>query len=148
MPTILYPDEGALNKADVIKTALAGAKLHLFQEGLTLSRGTTLDQLNAVEADYDGYTAGGVTITAFLGPGISPDGGASLFSPTIVFAFASEEPTVSTNAIKGWYITLTGGELYNAGNLDAVKQMQVNGNIIPMTLEFVEGRVAGSTFDE
>src|SRR5204862_5977856 len=87
--TQLYTNESAITKAGEIKTALALSKLRLFKEGLSLTRFTTITQLEAAECDFDGYSAGGYTLTAWTGPTAPSGGGALLTSPIVNPAFST-----------------------------------------------------------
>src|SRR5262245_58134589 len=101
MPTMLYPNVGALRLATLLQTDLANSEIHLFQSGtVTLSTSTVLADLTAVEADFTGYAA--EVIATWLDPLLNGSGGASIESGTVQFAIVT--PFTVSNVIQGWWL--------------------------------------------
>lgn len=122
----IFPNEAALTGAAVLQTALANSKLHLFKSGTVVGAETTLVDLDAAECDFDGYTAGGVTITAWLAPLLKAGGGAFIESGYKQFQYVDGVGHV-TNIAGGWYITTSGGALWSADNFAVPVPFQADG---------------------
>lgn len=136
MPTMLYPNSGALALAANVQTFLANSDLHLFQSGsVVLGPGTTLAELDGAEADYTGYSV--ITIASWLAPLLNPLGGASIECGTQQFAIAS--PYTVSNVIQGWYLTESGGDLICAGDLPQPVALVGAGDGIPLNVQLVFG---------
>jgi len=136
MPTLIYPNAGALWLAGVVQTALAASEMKLFQSGtITLSPATTLAQLDAVIANYTGYAT--QTITAWFAPLLNPLGGASIESGLLQFAIAA--PYTVPNTIQGWYLVDAGGDLVCAGDFATPKELVGAGDGIPFNVELIFG---------
>jgi hypothetical protein len=129
----IYPNDGALALAGLVQTGLAGSKLHLYKQGLVLGQTTTKDELDAVECDYDGYTPGGITITAWLAALLLAGGGAEIQSGTKQFVYI-DGLTHVTNLAGGWYLTLAGGGLFAAGAFQNPVNFQANGQGVNLDL--------------
>lgn len=127
-----------MTKAGVLKTALAASKLRLYKNALVPDVNTTKAMFEANEADYDGYTAGGVTVTAFLGPGLNPGGGADIISPVNYFAWTHDTDDVG-NMIGGWWLELAAGAVYAYTNYPSPIGMAKAGDVIPQVIQFTEG---------
>lgn len=125
----IYPNGGALKVADLVRTGLAGAEVHLYKDiSPPLSAGTILTDLT--EADYAGYNA--MTITAWLASYIDPQGGASFQSGTQQFDFQSTPGT--GNVIQGFYVLNGGGDLIAVGSFDSPIAMANPGDSIPVDI--------------
>jgi hypothetical protein len=115
------PDDGVrslvsqLVVATSLQTALASSKLQLFQAGMvSLTPATTIDDLNAAEATYDGYTPGGVTITAWGTPYVDVNGLSVLVTaPSHQFNY-TDSTTHVHNEIGGAYVADATGNLMGA----------------------------------
>lgn len=141
MPEIqLYPRDAAMNKATVVKTTLALSKLRLFKQGLVLTGFTTLAQLEAAECDFDGYTVGGYTLTAWTGPGFDGGGGAVITSPLTTVSYGPAGDPVVTNEVGGWFIETAVGGLWLAGTFDPARTLAVIGDSFPMVVQIVEAK--------
>jgi len=73
--SLVCPDDGIVSleskvvEALELQTALVNSKLRLFKSGeISVTSVTTLELLDSVQCDFDGYTADGVTIAAFGDP--------------------------------------------------------------------------------
>ena len=65
----IEPLESKVTRATELQTALINSKLRLFKSGTLIDTSmTTKAMLEAIECDYDGYVAGGLTIAAFGDP--------------------------------------------------------------------------------
>lgn len=136
-----YTTEMAFNKATEVQTLLAASKLRLFQSTLTPNAQTPKADFVANEADYDGYTAGGVAITAFLGPIADPAGGASIVSPLTLFSYVDDTGHVG-NMIGGWFLETATGEVWAYGVYPQAIALAADGDAIPQVVSLVEGQNA------
>lgn len=136
MPGIFYPNVGALEKAAVLKAALDGGKIRLFQSSFVPLVNSPLADFVAAEADYDGYVAGGVTVAAWLPPLLDPAGGASIEMPIVQFAYVAGVPGVG-NTIGGWFYTTASGMLI-CGEFPQPIPLQANGQGLPLAIKLVE----------
>lgn len=125
---------GSLLEATALQTALAASKLRLYQSSLTPTAATPLADFVTAEADFDGYPAGGETITAFADPILDPAGGYSIGSPLVQFM---TDPAESTpNLIGGWFLVEAGGELIGYCNFGSAQPMQVPGQGLPINFRW------------
>lgn len=138
--TQLYTRESAVTKAGVVKTTLALAKLRLFKEGLVVSQFTTKEDLEDAECDFDGYTGGGYTLTAWSGPLYATGGGAVITSPLTNVAFGPASDPPVTNSVGGWWIETAAGDVWTAGNYDPPRLMQTVGDGFDFIDQLVEAR--------
>lgn len=122
-----YPNDGAIVVAGLVQTGLALSKLHLFKDGLIPTQNTTKAEFDAAEADYDGYTPTGETVTAFLDPLVLAGGGAEIESGTTQFAYV-DGMTHVTNIVKGWYLTDATDNIIAYDVFPQVVPFQNNGN--------------------
>jgi hypothetical protein len=136
----LYTQEAATIKATGIKTALALSKLRFTKEGLVITQFTTIAQLEANEADFDGYTAGGYTLTAWTGPLKADVGGAVITSPLVNVAYGPAGDPPVTNSIGGWWIEDAAGNVRTAGNFDPPKLLQAVGDGFQFVDQLIEAR--------
>lgn len=134
---VFYPNAGALENASNLQTALAGGKLHLYKDGFTPTVTTTKAELDAQECDFTGYTAGGMTVAAWLNPYLDPAGGAAIESGTQQFEWASGSPDVG-NLVGGWYYTTAAGMLI-VGTFPVAVPMEGPGQAIPLNIKLIEG---------
>lgn len=132
-----YTQESAMTQAGLMKTALATSKLGLFLSSFQPTVNSKVADFTGADATYDGYTAGGNAITAFLGPGADPGGGADVISPNVFFSYVDGETHVQ-NLIGGWYLLTTGGALFAYGVYPNPVAMAANGDFISqvITLNF------------
>lgn len=139
MPSF-YPLVGCVAKATIDQTELAASKLRLFQSSFSPTINTVLADLTdpAVECDYDGYTAGGETITAFNDAGLDPAGGAAISSPLVQFNSVPTGPPPVTNLVGGWFLVTSGGDLWAIGTLTNPAPMGGDGNILPLVIKLIE----------
>lgn len=138
MPDIVqYPNVGALFVAGKMKTALAGCKLRLFQDGMGIVVGPSLTaaQLIAAEATFDGYAA--ITIAAMTAPLLNPVGGASISTGSQQFAIAA--PYTVTNVIAGGWLEDSTGVLVMAWSYGTPKALVNPGDGIPVEQILVYG---------
>jgi hypothetical protein len=138
--TQLYTKQAATEKANDIKAALALSKLRLFKSGLTVTQFTTKVELVAAECDFDGYTAGGYTLTAWTGPITDPNGGAILTSPLVNPAFSDPSDPIVGNDVGGWWVEDAGGTVRLVGQYGPARPIQGEGDGFPVVIQIVEGR--------
>jgi hypothetical protein len=129
--TLLYPNVGSLKIAATIKTFMALAVIKLFKSALTLTPSTTKAQLDAVEANFDGYAP--QTVTAWLAPYLDPAGGASIQSGTKQFDYGPAASPPVTNNVFGFWIEDAAGDLIVAGTFTAPVSMAQVGDSIPLS---------------
>lgn len=95
---MILPNEGALRVAGVVRTEFLLAEVRLYKAELVPDNTTTLADLDAVEADFDGYAAQVVTWNAAR----LLTGGGAIFGGCVQFDSAS--PFGVPNSIGGWYL--------------------------------------------
>jgi hypothetical protein len=103
--------EASRNRATILKTALASSKVRLCQAPFTFANGTTKEDAVAAEADFDGYTPGGNTITAFGNPLDVTGGGAAIGADT-TFAYVDDDTHVANTISAGWIELAAGGIVF------------------------------------
>ena len=135
-----YTQEAAITKATEIKTALALSKFRLVKGPFSLTAFTTRAELIAAEADFDGYVAGGYTLTAWTGPNNAEGGGAVITSPLVNPAYGPAGDPPVTNEIVAWWIDDAGGDVRVAGTYAPGRMMQQVGDGFPVVVQIVEGR--------
>jgi len=118
------------------QAALALSKVRLFNQAFVPTPATTKAELEAAEADYTGYTAGGETITAWLAPLLDPAGGASITAPTVQFDVTG--PVVDTDVVGGFWLEDASGDVRLVGTFAAPIPMELVGQGIPLNLKIVE----------
>lgn len=134
-----YTKESAITKADATQTVVALTKLRLFKNSFVPTVDSVKADFVAAEADYDGYTAGGLTVTAFGDPFFDPAGGASIISPLKTFAYVDGVGHVG-NMIGGWWLDLAAGDLWCYGTFPAPVALSADGMALNMTVTLNEGR--------
>jgi len=133
---IFYTNAACLVNAAEKQTALAASKVRLFKSTFVPTVATTLAELEADEADFTGYPAGGATITAWLDPLLDPAGGASITAPTVQFAV---DPAPSaTDIVGGFWLEDAAGDVRLVGQFAAPVPMEVEGQGFPLNIKIVE----------
>lgn len=136
----IRPLEALFQEGVELKAALANCKLRMFKAGVgTINEMTNLAALNAVECDYSGYTAGGVTVVAAGDPHIEEGGEAVLVTlPSSQFNFVTpeEDPPV-TNTVGGAYVVDAAGKLRGAQKFDAPVNMASDLNSVVVSISFL-----------
>lgn len=122
-----YPNVGQLWLAGITRTALASSVVSLYQNTLTPSVLSTKAELEAAEADYDGYLP--ITVTAWGAPFLSALGGA-IQMPSVQF-----QPTGDTtpNTINGAWIETAGGVLVSIISFPQSVPMVTTADAIPLS---------------
>lgn len=134
----IYTNEGAHANASRQQTFEALSKVRLFQSGMVeLSPATVKADLEAAEATFSGYPAGGIAITAFLSPILAPEGGYAIQSPTV--QFATDDPTTTPNLIGGFWLESAAGAVILATQFNTPVPMQVPGQGLPVSVRQVFG---------
>lgn len=147
--TQLYTQQAAARKASLIITSLALSKLRLFKEGLSVTQFTTKAALVAAECDFNGYTSGGYTLTAWTGPVNAPGGGSILTSPMVNVAWANpdDDPVVS-NSVGGWWVEDATGNVRVVGTYSPARLAQAVGDGWPVVIQIVEAKNPVAVFTE
>lgn len=139
--TQLFTAQAAARKANVIKTSLALAVLHLIKAPFTMTAFSTKAEMEAAEADFDGYDPeDGYPLTAFTGPTSDPSGGAVLTSPlvNVIYGPAGDPPV--GNLIAGWWIEDATSEVRLSGTFDPPRSVAAALEGFPLVVQIVEGR--------
>jgi hypothetical protein len=132
MPSVLVtPFVSALDQANAQATRLAGAKTRLFKAGPILGPSTILADLDAFEADFDGYTPGGLTVPSWSVASLGPSTGAVVVGGTVNFLLTPGGPGI-TNVIAGFYLVTSDNVLWRAGSFDPEFPMQFPGVGFPV----------------
>jgi hypothetical protein len=135
---LIVTNEMALNRAAILQTALAGSVLRLLQN-FSPSPTTNRAVLEANEANFTGYPAGGYNLTAWTGPALPGTGGAAITSPSVIVA-----PNVAnnvTNNLSGFWIESTGNTplTYLAASFTPVIPVLVPTDQFPIIVQDIEG---------
>lgn len=133
-----YTQESSLAVGNVVKTALALSKVRLFKNSFTPNALSVKADFVAAECDYDGYVAGGIAVTAFLGPAFNPTGGAMITSPVTNFAFVQDTPNLG-NMVGGWWIETAAGLVWAYTVFPQPVSLARNGDQLPLVIQFLEG---------
>lgn len=141
MAAVQTPRSGAIELATNVQTVLAASKLRLWVAGFAPTVTTTKAEFVAEEADFSGYPAGGITITAFADPILDPNGGASINGGVQQFVVVTATPIVP-NSIGGWWLEDSAGVVWYFGALDSPKNMQVVGDGLPLSITLGYGQPA------
>lgn len=128
---MILANEGALRLSGVIRTELSLAEVRLYKAGLIPDNTTTLADLDAVEADFDGYAARVVT---WMATHLLPTGGAAFRG---CVQFDSAAPYGVPNSIGGWYLVdVTGTDVVvEIQAFDAPIPMGAEGQSLPVEIE-------------
>lgn len=99
------PRSALLARAVALQNALADSELRLFDDTITqITPSTTAAQLNAAQAVFTGYTAGGTLIEAFNEPTWDAAlGGYVIYSPLVQFNRSTSGGDV-TGVVGGAYL--------------------------------------------
>lgn len=108
MAALWYPLDGCLQNATERRTAFAAMVAHLYKSTLVPTIGTTLADLTAAEADFDGYAT--QTMTTWFPPIFAPGSGYLIQSPQVQFSYVDDTGHV-TNTIGGAYFVDATGKL-------------------------------------
>lgn len=112
---------GARVEAVAGKARLAASVLHLFKfDGFVPTPTSVLADFEAHECDFDGYAP--LTIATWSDPVLSGSGYA-IYAPTQTFPWTFDTDAVG-NAVGGWWLVLSGGELYEYGSYDPSRPAQ------------------------
>lgn len=139
--TVIIPDAEALAREALmalgvnLKTALANCKVALYKSSIpSTGPGSTAATLAASEADYSGYTAGGVTVTAVGDPYLDADT-VIVTIPSQQFNFLTpEEDDPVTNNIGGAYVVDAAGKLRGVFPFSGSRPMLSDSNSIVVSL--------------
>lgn len=131
------PTEAKLADAAAVRTALAECLLRLFKasDG-EIVPATTAADMDAFEADFSGYTAGGVEIATAGEPYVDEDGKVYITLPSVQFNHSGGGTPV-VNEIGGAYVVDAAGKLRGAADFAAPVTMANASNslVVTFTLE-------------
>lgn len=130
-----YPLSGCKKQAELMQANLALGDVRLFQSSLSPDPTTPLADYTSAECDFDGYTADGISVTAWNAPGLDPLGGYSIGSPVVQWLSAT--PQTAPNLVGGFYVVDADGDMIAVGVFDSPLPMQVPDQILPIDLRLV-----------
>lgn len=131
MPTQFTSLAGCKREANLQKTDLVSSVAHLFKSSIVPTPSTPLVALLADECDFDGYVP--ITIAAWTGPYLAPGTpGYMIVAPILEWVYASAGPNVS-NAVAGYFLVNSNGDLIDVVIFDAPINMSVNDQVIAYT---------------
>lgn len=140
--------EAAMTLAGEIKTALALGKLLLGDDTYTPDVFSTASDLGAHEISADGYTAGGYTLTAWLGPLHDPSGGAFISSPMVNVVYGPATVPPVTAMVGYWWVEDASGDVRMVGVFDPPRSLAQIGDGWQQVLQPVYGRNAVPVISE
>lgn len=129
--------EASRNRCTILRTALALSKVRLCQSPFVFASNTSKEAAVVAEADYDGYTSGGNTITAFGAPLDASGGGAAIAAET-TFAYVDDTGHVANTISSGW-VELAGGGILMPFNLAVPITLGADGQGFVLQLVDTEG---------
>ncbi len=130
MPAVvLYPNVGALNNIELLRTDLVNCEVNLFQNDYQPVPATVLADLTV--ATFSGYAA--EVVAALLPAYLDPIGGASAQIGTIQFDHSGG---VVSNIIFGFWAENAGGDLIMVGRFENPIPMAALGDAIPLDVKF------------
>lgn len=137
------PDDGEMQResllveAAAVRAEYANLKVRLFKSSMPLiTKFTTLADLDEHQCAFSGYTPDGNTIAAFGEPFADPDTtDVMLVAPTTQFNFVTpeEDPPV-TEAVGGFYLVDSGGDLRGAVRFEEPVNMATDSNSLPIVV--------------
>lgn len=130
---LIAPISGVLDQAATARARLANSKLLLFKSDFIPSFSTTLAEVLAHQADFDGYPAGGATLVQWSAPILIPGAGAGISSPEVQFVF-NGGGSGQQNLIGGYAVVTADNVLYYVGTFPEPYPFQVPGQGTPLTL--------------
>jgi len=137
---------GAVTQAETIGLSIADpdatptpteGKIRLFQDSLGVpSVETTITELEANEADYTGYPAGGFDVTSMAPPMGAPGGGVVILSNEVFATFTSG----AANSIGGYWLEDTAGNVVTIFVYDPVRVLAAIPDGWPIVAQLGYGR--------
>ena len=132
---IFYPLTECLANAIAMVTRYAGCKCRLFSGDFTPNFKTNILELVAHEANYDGYTPGGVAVDGVSSPVLCNSPG---FLVTLTFpAFRVADNPSATDVVGGFWIESAAGDLRIIGVFPDLIPMQTSGQGFPIITTLV-----------
>lgn len=128
---MIVPLANRILRLAAIHAAETTPKLHLFKSPFTVDELTTVADLTPIEADCDGYTAGGIALTfttGYISPDLIPSNESQLVS------IIMPDPVVVGNTIYGGWIQATTG-IVAAFNLPTPVALVAPGNALKLMIE-------------
>lgn len=133
------PKQAQMAEAVALRTSLAACEVRLFNSTIGgVDATTTLAELDAAEATFKGYTAGGEPVANFGDPFIDPEGsGALIVAPTVQFNYDSTAVGgAASEEVGGFYIVDAGNKLRGAVKFDDTVLMADDEDSIPVVAAF------------
>jgi hypothetical protein len=137
------PLTGAVFEGGLMQAALAASKLRLITGSFNPGPNDTLAALEAQEATFDGYTAGGYALTTWLAPSYSALGGVVSISPQIDPNYNTPSDPPVQNTVTGWFLVDATGKLIADGTFTQPQFMGVVGDAFVITLALLFGTTLG-----
>ena len=132
----IRPKEAKLKEAADLKTSLAAGKMMLFKQGaVAINDLTSAADLAAGEADFDGYTTGGIAVANFGDPILDTDGTVLVVSPLVQFNYTDGVDHVS-NEIGGAAYIDAGTKVRGVVQFDPPVTLATNDDGVPVVLAF------------
>jgi hypothetical protein len=146
MDSPLYTQAAALAEANAVRLTLADpdatpalvSVVRLFTSALVPSVVTTKIELEAAEAAFTGYPAGGYQITSFFPAILATGGGAVIYSPTIAGAYT----TGAAAAIGGYWLEDDAGNVREVYIYSPARNLANPGDGWPIVVSLGYGRNA------
>lgn len=132
--------EAATALATEVKAALALSKLLLGDDSYTPTVFSSASELGAHEIEASGYTAGGYTLTAFLGPLNDPDGGSYVTSPMVNIVYGPVADPPVTAMVGYWWVEDASGDVRAVGIFDPPRPLSSLGDGWQQVVQLVYGR--------
>lgn len=101
-----FPLIATLDQATAKQLLYANSVLKMYKSTLVPDEQTVIADLDAAEADFDGYAA--LTLVAWGDPILAPGNGYAIYAP---FQFQSAAPNTTLNSIGGMWLELAAGDL-------------------------------------
>lgn len=128
---MVVPLANRIARLALLQAGETTTKLRLFKSAFTVDETTVLADLTAIEADCDGYTAGGFALTytsGYITPELVPSDESNLVS------IIMPDPVVTGNTIYGGFITNVSG-LLMCFNLPTPVPLVDPGNALKLMIE-------------
>lgn len=133
------PLTGGLFQAGLMQAAMAASKLRLFVGTFNPGPNDTLAALEAIEATFDGYPAGGYALTTWLAPSYSPVGGVAIISPQVNADYNTPSSPPVTNIVTGYFLVDATGKLIADGTFTTPQFLGVVGDAFVLTVSLLFG---------
>lgn len=120
---------GSLLEAQAAVTRLAESVIHLLGSAVGLTKNSTLAQLEALEATYDGYAP--ITMATWNAPILGATSGWLIYGPQVSFLY--DFSVGIQNAIAGYWVETAGGVAVDLVLYATTVPMGANGQALVIT---------------